>query len=210
VKLSAVLAAQLAVLSEALAEPGSDIQATLARLMLDAAAATAAFAGISVRVHVAGRATTITTLLDTVAPAQVVTSLRIPLPTGHTEPAGAAGAAGGSVSGQAQVVLYATRPGALIDLAADLSWLTGQPLSALTLDSDLADLPALLDTPSLGTERVIDQAAGVLIATGMTIQQAYTEIEHRAATTNTNQITAAQHILDQLDVATPHPDGLDG
>ena len=56
----------------------------------------------------------------------------------------------------------------------------------------------MLDTDGLGAGRAIDQAAGVLIAAGMTIEQAYAEIERRAALDGGDPVAAAQQILDGL------------
>jgi hypothetical protein len=70
------------------------------------------------------------------------------------------------------LILYAQRRGAFIDLAADLSWLTGRDPSEFVLDHHFT-LPNHLDAPEgLTVASVINQAIGVLIAHGRTPEQA--------------------------------------
>lgn len=180
-KLSAVLAADLAMLTEALAEPGTDIEQTLHRLALDIAAVTTSFAGLTAAVDVGEVPTTITTLVDSVAPAEVVTSLRIP------------------VSDRAHLVLYASRAGAFVDLAADLGWLTGQPAGAFVLDADVPGLAALLAVDGVGDDRAIDQASGVLIAAGHTPEEADARLDELARQDGGSRVKAARLILAALD-----------
>jgi hypothetical protein len=181
VKLSAALAADLAMLTEALAEPGTDIEQTLRTLTADAAAATASFAGLTAAVFTQDRWTTITSVADGVAPAEVVTSIRIPL------------------SERAYVILYASRPGAFVDLAADLSWITGQSLAEFVLDDDALGVPALLAADTFGGGRVVDQALGVLIARGRTPDEASAELDDIARNDGGSRVVAARVILDALD-----------
>jgi hypothetical protein len=187
VTLCAALAADLAMLSEALDEPGADIERTLSRLAGRAAAATPAFGGLTAAVLVDGRWMTITSLVDSASTADIVTSVRIPL-----RPLGTAL--------DAYVVMYATRLGALVDLAADLSWLTGQPLHAFVADEDVAELPGLVVSEGLDARRAVDQALGVLMADGRTLDEARTELDERARRSGTDRCSAARMILDRLGV----------
>jgi len=78
---------------------------------------------------------TVTTLADGAVAGDICTSLHVPLPgigAGH-EPATVA------------VILYAGTPGTLVDLAADLAWLTGRPPTDFMLDKHLT-VPAGPDT----------------------------------------------------------------
>jgi hypothetical protein len=185
VTLSAALAADLAMLTEALDEPGSDIERTLAQLAADAAAATPAFGGLTAAVRAGGQWMTITSLIDSVTIADIVTSLRIPLDVQGAPP-------------DAYVIMYATRTGALVDLAADLSWLTGRPLHAFVAEEDVAELPGLLMTEGLAARRTVDQALGVLIAEGCTLDEARTELDSRATRAGVDRGAAARIILDVL------------
>ena len=121
------MAAALAILTEALDEPGTDIAHSLHRLTLDAAAAIPSHLGLSVVVSHSDPPFTVTTLADGAVAGDICTSLHVPLPgigAGH-EPASVA------------VILYAGTPGTFVDLAADLAWLTGghRPTSCSTSTS---------------------------------------------------------------------------
>jgi hypothetical protein len=72
----------------------------------------------------------------------------------------------------ASLILFAATPGAFLDLATDLSW--------------------LLST--------IDQAIGVLISQGNTLEQAHQHLDLLAAYTRVDRPTAAETILAELDL----------
>jgi hypothetical protein len=181
VTLSARLAADLATLTEALDEPDSDIEQTLRVLAADAAAVTTTFAGLTAAVNTAGRWTTITTGYDGAMPADVVTSVRIPL----TE--------------RAYLILYATRRGAFVDMAADLSWLTGRPPDDFVLDADVGELAATIAADDLRHGRAIDQAIGFLIGRGHTPEEAAAELERIASNDGGSRVAAAHVVLSSLD-----------
>lgn len=75
-----------------------------------------------------------------------------------------------------QVVLYAATPGAFVDMAADLAFLTGIALDGADLDQhqSLAGEPDI--TGVIQDQSVIDEAIGVLIAGGRTGDQACAEL----------------------------------
>ena len=134
-RITAAMAAALAILTEALDEPGTDIAHSLHRLTLDAAAAIPSHLGLSVVVSHSDPPFTVTTLADGAVAGDICTSLHVPLPgigAGH-EPATVA------------VILYAGTPGTFVDLAADLAWLTGRPPTDFMLDKHLT-VPAGPDT----------------------------------------------------------------
>ena len=117
-------------------------------------------------------------------PDEVVSSLRIPL-SDHDM---------GSVGPEFALILYAGRPGAFVDLAADLCWLTGRRLSDFALDQHMS-LPVEPDRDGvLGTARV-NQAIGVLLGRGYTPEQAQHEIDARATAAGHSHSAAAGIIL---------------
>jgi hypothetical protein len=96
------------------------------------------------------------------------------------------------------VNLYAGSPGAFVDLAADLAWLTARPLSDFVLDQHLT-----IPTPSnTGTQlhaaSIINQAMGVLMGRGHTPEQAHRQLDSQAADAGTDRHAAAQLILAAL------------
>lgn len=184
-RVPAALAADLAMLTEALDDPAIDVAETLRRLMVDAAAAAPSVAGVSVRLHVADRVTTVTVLVDGTSPADIVTSLRVSLYSGDRQ--------------DPQLVLYAMRPGALVDMAADLAWLTNAPPTALVLDADLDGLSTLADSTGIAAMSTVNQAIGVLVAEGMTVEEANGELDARAGADHGDRTAAPARILAALD-----------
>jgi len=99
------------------------------------------------------------------------------------------------------LILYAAVPGAFVDLAADLSYTAGEPLTAFLLDRHLSEHPAHSKTSqSTGLTGFsnINRAIGVLLACGRTREQAHTELWDRAAGTVPRDLHAsAQAIIDR-------------
>ncbi|WP_157845273.1 ANTAR domain-containing protein [Pseudofrankia saprophytica] len=123
------------------------------------------------------------------------------------------------------LILFAAAPGAFLDLATDLSWLTndsgGLGTTGFVLDEDLT-VPRDPAAPSgLKTQSTIDQAVGVLIGRGNTPEQAYQHLDMLAADARVGRPTAAEAILAELDGPSwtdlgaddgrpAHPQGPDG
>lgn len=187
-KITAAMAAALAILTEALDDDGADIAHSLRRLTLGAAAAVPSYVGLSVLVPQGNPAFTITSLAAGAVADDIRTSLCVLLPgigDGHDPP-------------RVAVILYAGTPGTFVDLAADLTWLTGRPLTDITLDEHLVipdgpDPAAVIQAAS-----DINQAIGVLIGRGHTPQQAHGQLRTQAAHNRTDWHTAARRILDEV------------
>jgi hypothetical protein len=187
VSISTDLATDLALLTDALDVPTSDIAATLAALSSDSAIAVSSYVGLSVRIcsrhdHVEF-STVESAEIDSIA-----TSLRVPMAPELPDADGT----------RYVLVLYAASPGALVDLAADLAWLTGRPIDELRLDEDLGDPAHLQATDSLRSRSTIDQALGVLMGQGRTAEQARTELEVRAGRDGVPRHAAAIALLGSL------------
>jgi hypothetical protein len=185
VTMTAAMVAALGILTEALDEPGTDIAHSLQQLALAAAAAIPTYHGLSVVVPLSDPPFALTTLADGVKAGDIRTSLQVLLPimgAGHDAAAVA-------------VILYASVPGTFVDLAADLAWLTGRPISEVTLDGHLS-VPAAADiSVQLHAASAINQAIGVLIGRGCTPDQAHRHLDTQAATNRTDRHAAAQLIL---------------
>jgi hypothetical protein len=183
------MVAALGILTDALDEPGTDIVHSLQQLALAAAAAIPTYRGLSVVVPQSDPAFTVTTLADGVNAGDIRTSLQVLLPT--------MGADGDAAT--VAVILYAAAPGTFVDLAADLAWLTGRPMSEVTLDGHLT-VPAATDIGAqLRAASDINQAIGVLMGRGYTPRQADRHLDIQAATNRTDRHAAAQLILDTVD-----------
>lgn len=169
-RIPSALAADLALLTDALDVGAADLATTFSLLDSDVAAAVTSYAGLSVSVVSADTHAELTTLGDPHVVARIVTSLRIPVPAAAPTP-------GASVV----IVLYATVPGAFVDLAADLAWLTDLPLDGVGLDVDLDVRVDAHPAMSLRSRSTIDQAIGVLVGRGHTPEEALVELEALAA-----------------------------
>ena len=187
-KITAAMVAALDILTEALDEPGTDIAHSLRRLTSAAAAAVPTYLGLSVVVAQSDPPITVTALADGVAAGDIHTSLHVLLPyTGA-----------GHAPAPVALILYAAAPGTFVDLAAELAWLTGQPLTDIPLDQHLTipngpDLTARLQASS-----DINQAIGVLIARGYTLRQAHQQLDIRAADSGTDRHTVARLVLNAV------------
>jgi hypothetical protein len=189
VRLPSDLAADLVLLTDALDAPTTDIAATLSALMSAAATAVPSYVGMSVRVCTRHSHVELTTL-ESSQIAGITTSLRVPL---QTEPASPH-----LDSARFVLILYASKAGALVDLAADLAWLTGSSMDEVRLDDDLAGAIHLHQAESLRSQSTINQAVGVLIGRGRTPDQAQAELDGRAADTRTHRYEAAVGLLASL------------
>lgn len=179
------LAAELALLTQALDLPGADVAATLTRLAADAQAAVHSSLGLSVAIKAHGAEFDLTVLAEGTQPEQVRTSLLVPLSTADVS----------TTSASVTVVLYAASPGAFVDLAADLAWITGRALADFRLDEH-RELPAgYTDRSPLAAMSDINQALGVLIGDGSTPEQAERILYARAATVGIDLRGAATLIL---------------
>jgi hypothetical protein len=188
VEITAALAADLSTLTEALDDSDVDVADTLRRLSAAAALAVRTYLGLTVTSVLAAGEVTLTALELGTVPGDIRTSLRLPMPrTSDDGPAPLV-----------SVTFYAAEPGAFIDLAADLAWLTGRSLTDLVLDRHLV-LPKALDAPSgVAVTALIDQAIGVLIGHGYTPQQAHRELDARAERLGGDRHGSAKDILTEL------------
>jgi hypothetical protein len=192
------LAAELDLLTQALDLPDADVAKTLTRLAADSQTAVDTYLGLSV-IIIANRSRFDLTVLNGGAQADDIrTSLLIPL---------SADVGGQNPPTSVGVVLYAAKPGAFMDLAADLSWITGRPLGDFRSDEHRA-LP-LSDTPThLSATSNINQALGVLIGQGCTPEQAERDLHARAVASGLDVLGAATLILASLAPPTPEPQHL--
>jgi hypothetical protein len=177
------VAADLALLTDVLDSSSSDLAATLAGLVAATTASVPSLVGLAV--HVGGpEASVEITTLDENARARIRTTLRFPLldGSGHDAPIGA-------------LLVYASQRGALVDLAADLTWLTGRPLSDARLDEDLDARRAQPAESSLALQSTVNQAVGVLIGGGLTEQEARLGLDARAFVLGVEMHVVAAAIL---------------
>lgn len=188
VNIPTALIAELHLLNEALDDAASDIAATLMLLMSEAALTVPSFLGLSVLVTQAPEAPMeITTFEHDPKHQAIGTSLRLRVP--HDSRTGVQGPA------SIELILYAAHPGAFVDLAADLTWLTGRPWRDLRVDEDLVGPRRSTDAGSLTSWSVLNQARGVLISTGLTAHEADLELDARASVTGVDRHHVAAELI---------------
>jgi hypothetical protein len=163
VEISATLGADLRTLTDALGQPGTDLEAVLRELSKDIELAVDSYCGLSMTIVV----DTGPLSLSTVDPVDIGTSLLLPL-TAICE-----------VEYGSTIVFFARTPGAFVDLAADLSFTLGLGLDSFVIDDHLLanSEPGLT---GLAEMSAINQAIGVLIDQGSTPHRARAEL-HRLA-----------------------------
>jgi hypothetical protein len=187
VKVTAAMAASLNILTAALDEPGTDIAHSLQQLAIAAAAAIPTYLGLSILVSHTDPRFICTTLADGAFVGDKHTSLQVLLPT-----------TGAADDPAVTVTLYATAPGAFVDLAADMAWLTGRPPAEFILDQHVAIASGADTTAQLQATSDINQAIGVLIGRGYSPQRAEWELDIQAANNKSDRHNAARLILDKL------------
>lgn len=186
---SAALAAELAILAEALDGAGSDPATSLNQLTTDLRRAVPSYLGLTVLLAGIEQPVELTVLPDGVA--GIVTSVLVPL-SGPAERRPAVA-----------LILYAGTAGAFVDLAADLAWLTGFGLAEFVLDRHLAVPLGRDGGESLRSISLINQALGVLIGQGYLPESAHHELEARAALAGTTRLAIADAILAALNPQVP-------
>ncbi|MCV7178948.1 hypothetical protein [Mycolicibacterium sphagni] len=187
---TAAMAASLKILTAALDDPSADIAHSVQQLALETAGAIPTYLGLSVLVPQTDSPLTITSLALGASDRDIRTSLRVLLPT--------TGTGGGH---PVAVILYAAAPGAFVDLAADLAWLTGRPTTDFALDQHLTITPEPDAVRQLQAVSDINQAIGVLIGRGYTPQQAEWQLDSQGDKSRTDRHSAARRILDTITTA---------
>jgi hypothetical protein len=182
------LVAHLSELTDALDEPGGDLEAMLSVLLDDLTAAIPSFLGLTMTIGTDGHdgADVSLTLLPVGSVDAVGTSLLVPLD-----------AVDGAAS-DATVIFYAAHPGAFVDLAADTEL-------ALRLDGRLmldqhfpstAPLPATPGLTGLTAASTVNRAVGVLLDRGHSAAQARDLLQRRADEEAVTMHEVAQALLD--------------
>jgi hypothetical protein len=179
VEISAALAADLEALTDALDEPGVDLETLLHAFGADTRRAIDSFRGLTMTLIIDDFPITLTTM----DPVDVATSLRVPLNALCDVQAGSA------------LVLYADKPGAFVDLTADLSFALGLTPGVVTLDDNLSPASGPAGIGGLTEMSDVNQAIGVLIERGHLPDGARVELDRLANHLQTTVHAATQHLI---------------
>ena len=191
--ISDAMAADLRALAEASGdEDGVDLWASLNDLSRSADVAVRGFLGLSVAVdHPAGRVT-LTALRPAAETTTVASSLHVVLsPYAGAEP-------------ESTVTLFAGVPGAFDLLASDLERLSPQHGRVGSRDAHLR-LPPEAERHSVAQLSIVNQAVGILIAQGWTLDDAGEELRRRAFHDGVAVPASAQRIIDTASGAARAP-----
>lgn len=160
--------ADLRALSEALDEPGGDLESLLRELGASCALAVTSCLGFSITVVVDSVAVGVVVLEAPPSGRRIVTSVTIPL-------AGLADVAAGS-----EITFYATTPGALVDLAADLGHALGLGPNGAQFDKRLTPGASSASGTRLDHAKARNQAIGILLDQGRDLDEARAELDRLA------------------------------
>lgn len=187
-EITAALAADLDAFAVALDDPPTDLQTHLSLLVADIKLAVRSYLGLTMTVRAGGSQFDVAVWEDAARQQDALSSLMVTLPV--VDPVG--------MAEPGELRLYAGNAGAFVDMAADLSWLTGKHLTDFVLDEHLGVMEVAGDLPSVLASRTINQAIGVLIGEGFTAADAIVELDRRAAEAGTDRVQAAAELLASL------------
>lgn len=179
----------LTLLSDALDDPGTDLEAILSVLTDDLVSAVPSYLGLIVTLHIDGNPVILSTL-DGATSGQARASLMLSLlPVVPAAPRGS-------------VAFYSGAPGAFVGLAEDARWifnLNGPPI----LDGHLTDGRSVAEPAGirgLAAHTDINQAIGVLIEEGHSLAGAREELARRSARSGWSLPETALLLLDAIPV----------
>jgi hypothetical protein len=190
VKITAALAAELELLTQALDDPSTDLAESITRLAAAVRTAVDSYLGLSVTIAFKSEQLDLTVLDEDVDFASVRTSLFVPLAPTIIDAI--------TTTTSVALVLYAATPGAFIDLAADLAWITGHEPAEFQLDEHRFLPHSAADPTPLAALSLINQALGVLIGRGSAPELAEQTLQARATNAGTDILQAAMSILAAL------------
>jgi hypothetical protein len=187
VDVSTALAADLRCLLHVLGLSDLDLETSLRALRTDVSLVVPSFIGLVLTLEVDGQNVTLTSIDDVGTTNTIASSLRLPVTLTAAPSPGA------------EIVLYATAPGAFVDLAADLSYAPSAKEDELRLDDDLT--PATLGSGLRGVTELalINRAIGLLIGRGHTPEEARAHLEGRAAQSRLKVFQVAAHLISALE-----------
>lgn len=190
--LQSPLAVSLAALSACVDDPDVNLETSVAAFAAAAGRSVHSYLGFSVHIVERLQTLAVTVLDDSGGVIPVRASLLIP-PLRHP----ASGDPGLNQHGSPDVgiTLYAAAAGAFVDLAADLAWLTDLHLSVFELDQHLPPRGTAEAATSVTGWLMANQAVGVLIASGLVLEEAEDELDAQAHRLGLSRNEAAVAVL---------------
>lgn len=182
--IATTLAADLEHLLRALDLPDVDVAQTVHDLRVKVERAVPSFVGLSLTLLVSGQPVTLTSVTHDRPTA--ASSLRLPL---HLTSAVAPGS---------ELVLFASTPGAFVDLAADLGYVLRVEEGDIELDRrpTTPSRSGLFGLPELA---MVNRALGVLIGRGMTPEEAELRLQSEAVLRGVEVFRIAASVLSETE-----------
>lgn len=97
-----------------------------------------------------------------------------------------------------EIVVYAARAGAFVDLAADLAVLTSTALSDMVIDRHLTHSGPPSQGATVPDSSMVNQAVGALLERGWTREEALRALDDRVADHGSGRPAVAADMLDEL------------
>jgi hypothetical protein len=191
--MSAALIAELTSLTEALAEPESDLEELLRNLADTMRVAVSSYLGLTITLFVEGAPVSLTAMGEFTEPDDIAASARLRLPASSNDEPGAV------------LVFYAETAGAFVDFAADLTYALGLGPDAIVLDDHLSPPDVLSGMTGLQQMSQVNMAIGMLIGEGYTPSLAHVELVRLARGSRSTVAEAAQRLIDAR-LEGPQPD----
>jgi hypothetical protein len=160
----------------------TDLTALLTQVVADVRRAVRSYVGMTLTIVDNGRSFALTVMNEGTGPQDVVSSAALSLT-----------AVDGAEPGS-EIVFYAGSAGGLVDFAADLSYALHVPLTAIEVDGHRP--PATTDGGLSGLTELmhLNQAVGILIEKGFTVDEAHAELVRVAH----NAEVSVDHLAQQL------------
>lgn len=165
--ISKVLAADLTELMQGLDDHGVNVDSSLSMLQRDLRLAVRSL--VAFRIGIRGQFGSwmvFSCAASPVHPREVASTLRVPLPSVDES------------ASEATMTLYAARPGAFVDLGADLAYALGVPLEIARIDLDLPTAVITAGVAGLDDQTTVHQAVGIMMARGLAVEEILTVL-HR-------------------------------
>jgi hypothetical protein len=179
------LTADLLLLDDALSDTEGDVEQQLHLLLRDAQISVPSCVGLCVTVETTPVEFRLVAYDDPIAPIHAVASLCVTLPARRVP-----------VAAAVTLVLVAMAPGAFVDLAADLAFALGLPLSDIVLDQHLGERRG--NATNLADLSAINQAIGMLIGRGAGPAEARVALQLVADSSASPLADAARAVLISL------------
>lgn len=176
------LAADLVALTEAIEEPGVDLEDLLVRLGDTSALAVDSFLGLTISLLVDGMSVQLSAWQNGPGEGQIATSATLPL------------SALGGLGPHGTITFFAAVPGAFVDLAADLAYALRLEAHDVQLDRHL-HAPASRDGSGLPAMSAVNQAIGFLIERGHTPEDAAAHLQRLAHAGDVSTSVAAHRLI---------------